>query len=246
MNYILYIETSTRDCSVALANGAELVVQVVEEDTRSRAKILQTLINKVMQKAGINYKDLKAVGVAAGPGSYTGLRIGMSAAKGLSFALDIPLMSFDTLESLAYTALSNVENPNAVCVASMPSRKGEIYYAVVDKKNGVLINSKPETNENFRIDIDQKMKIYKNSEAIVNQDIKLKADLKVPFYSAGLSELEIKNYKFAKNIIFLPRYIEAKNYIYWGNEKFKLKEFQNLISLEPKYMKPFISKNCLT
>lgn len=220
MNYILYIDTSTKNCSVALANGEKLVTQVVEENTRSHAKILQLLIDQVMQNAEISYKELKAIGVAAGPGSYTGLRIGMSAAKGLSFALDIPIMAFDTLENLAYTALLNVGEIDAVCMACMDSRNDEIYYALASKKFGIINKSQPAVIKDIRIDLDQKNKIY----------------------ITGIEENKLKYFNFNLELLHLPHVSNAANYIVLGFKRFERNDFDNLIDIEPNYLKPFISK----
>ncbi len=99
---ILAIETATRICSVALfdRSGTKGVLESDEENAHSR--ILHVLIDRLMRENGLQVQDLDAVAVSMGPGSYTGLRIGVSAAKGLCYAKDIPLIGVNTLESMAY------------------------------------------------------------------------------------------------------------------------------------------------
>ena len=100
MVYILNIETATKNCSVSLANnGKTIVLKELNSGEYSHAEKLHEFIKQVVEEAKIELSELKAIAVSKGPGSYTGLRIGVSAAKGLCFALDIPLIAIDTLHS---------------------------------------------------------------------------------------------------------------------------------------------------
>jgi tRNA threonylcarbamoyladenosine biosynthesis protein TsaB len=100
--YILNIETSTKACSVALSeNGNSIAVKEAIDLNYSHAEKLNLFIEEVMSSSNIEFSQLSAVSVSKGPGSFTGLRIGVSTAKGLSFALGIPLIGIDTLESMA-------------------------------------------------------------------------------------------------------------------------------------------------
>lgn len=106
MPLILALETATKLCSVALArDGVVLAVSELERDTHVHAEKLNVFIAEVMEKAGHTYADIDAVAVGIGPGSYTGLRIGLSAAKGLCFALDRPLIGVSTLVTLVESAM---------------------------------------------------------------------------------------------------------------------------------------------
>ena len=101
MAIILNIETSTTNCSVSLSNEGETLVLKEENNANySHAESLHVFIDEVLRKAKIERSELDAIAVSKGPGSYTGLRIGVSAAKGLCYALDIPLISISTLEAL--------------------------------------------------------------------------------------------------------------------------------------------------
>ena len=102
MDYILHIETSTKNCSVALSNATKLIaIKELNNTSYSHAEMLHTFIEDVLKEASVDISELVAISVSKGPGSYTGLRIGVSAAKGLCYALDIPLIAIATLKSLA-------------------------------------------------------------------------------------------------------------------------------------------------
>ncbi|AWA29551.1 tRNA (adenosine(37)-N6)-threonylcarbamoyltransferase complex dimerization subunit type 1 TsaB [Flavobacterium magnum] len=131
MAYILNIETATKNCSVALAKDGILVLhrEVADQDY-SHAEKLHLFIDELLREAGIAYAALDAIAVSQGPGSYTGLRIGVSAAKGLCYALDIPLMAVDTLQVLAL-GLRNLSLPgNARIIPMIDARRMEVYSAV--------------------------------------------------------------------------------------------------------------------
>lgn len=131
MDYILNIETATKNCSVALAkDGQTILCKEIAEEGYSHAEKLHVFIEKIIQEAGIRFQDLKAVSVSKGPGSYTGLRIGVSAAKGLCFALNIPLISVDTLQVLA----SQAKVAEGLIVPMLDARRMEVYSAIFNSK----------------------------------------------------------------------------------------------------------------
>src|SRR5579872_492479 len=101
MGLILQIETATAACSVALAKDGELLGIKEINERNIHAEVVTLFIDELINGAGISYNDLNAIAVSCGPGSYTGLRIGVSTAKGLCFALDRPLIAIETLESMA-------------------------------------------------------------------------------------------------------------------------------------------------
>jgi len=127
--YILNIETSTTNCSVSLSENGRLIG--LKEDNSleySHAERLHIYIDELLKIANVSKTQIAAVGISKGPGSYTGLRIGVSAAKGLCFALKIPLISVPTLEALA----RQVKSPEGPIVAMLDARRLEVYSAVYD------------------------------------------------------------------------------------------------------------------
>src|SRR5690554_4655288 len=128
--YILNIETSTKNCSVALAkNGNTVIIKEIAEQNFSHSEKLHLFIDEVLKQAGIPYKELAAVALSKGPGSYTGLRIGASTAKGLCFALDIPLIALDSLTALA----RQVTSKDGLIVPMIDARRMEVYTAIFDE-----------------------------------------------------------------------------------------------------------------
>ena len=149
MAFILNIETATKNCSVCLAkDGIPVAVSEYAGEGYAHAEKLHVFIEEVLQKAGIGYKDLTAIAVSMGPGSYTGLRIGVSAAKGLCYALGIPLLAIDTLELLA----RKVTISEGVIIPMIDARRMEAYTAVFDKDYNKLRETKAEviTEESFQ------------------------------------------------------------------------------------------------
>ncbi len=129
MALILNIETATTNCSVSLSNEGETLVLKEDYDKNySHAERLHVYIDEVLKEAKIDSKQLDAIAVSKGPGSYTGLRIGVSAAKGLCFALNKPLISISTLEALAH----QVECNDGIVVPMLDARRMEVYSAIFD------------------------------------------------------------------------------------------------------------------
>jgi tRNA threonylcarbamoyladenosine biosynthesis protein TsaB len=141
MTYILHIETATKNCSVAIAQSGQTVIcREIAEEGYSHAEKLHVFIEETLAEAGIAYKDLSAIAVSQGPGSYTGLRIGVSAAKGLCFALRIPLIAVDTLLVLA----SKVDQSDGVIIPMIDARRMEVYSAIFDADHNKIREVKAE------------------------------------------------------------------------------------------------------
>jgi len=127
--FILNIETATTNCSVSLSkNGETIVLKEDNDKSYSHAERLHVYIDEVLKEANIKPNELDAISVSKGPGSYTGLRIGVSAAKGLCFALDKPLISIPTLGALAH----QVYIDDGVIVSMLDARRLEVYSAIYD------------------------------------------------------------------------------------------------------------------
>lgn len=127
MAKIICIETATTNCSVALAvDGKVVAIQEDSDRSYSHAEKLHTFIEKVCAQSSVALSDIDAIAVSMGPGSYTGLRIGVSAAKGLCYSMEIPLISISTLESLQYQVLSNTK----FVIPMLDARRMEVYSAI--------------------------------------------------------------------------------------------------------------------
>lgn len=135
MPYLLSIDTSTSICSVALSRGTEQVAFRETAEGRSHAKILLPFIEEVLQEGGIAPGQLDAVAVSMGPGSYTGLRIGVSTAKGLCYALGIPLIGIPTLQVMAAGALEAASPETGTLLCPMlDARRMEVFSALYDNE----------------------------------------------------------------------------------------------------------------
>lgn len=124
---ILYIETSSINCSVAVSIDAKIVSVVEQQEANIHASALTLFIEQAIAKANIELKELNAIAVGAGPGSYTGLRIGVSTAKGLCYALNIPLISCSSLYNLFTKAKSMVSNEYTQIIPLIDARRMEVY-----------------------------------------------------------------------------------------------------------------------
>jgi len=135
---ILHMETATDICSVAVSKGDRLLALVESGPERSHAALLNQFTRKCLEQSGISFRELDAVAVSKGPGSYTGLRIGVSTAKGIAYALRVPLLSCGTLEHLALGALGNEEVRELSCNTGqslllcpmLDARRMEVYTAL--------------------------------------------------------------------------------------------------------------------
>lgn len=137
MTYILHLETATKVCSVALSKDGKLIQQKeTEEDGYSHGENLTLFIEEVVHAARISMKDLSAVSVASGPGSYTGLRIGVATAKGICYALKIPLIAIDALTSLC--EIAREKHPEKTLCPMIDARRMEVFSMIQSADNTIL------------------------------------------------------------------------------------------------------------
>ena len=214
--YLLNIETATKNCSVSVAKNGEIILcKETAEEGYSHAEKLHVFIEEVLQQVGITFKDLKAVAVSQGPGSYTGLRIGVSAAKGLCYSLDIPLISVDTLTSLANQVVEN----DGVIIPMIDARRMEVYSAVFNSDKKMIREVKAEilTEESF-LDYTEKV------------------------YFVGDSNEKAKSILTKSNFIFLDEivYPSSKSMSAISYEKFLNSDFEDVAYFEPYYLKDFM------
>lgn len=130
MSLLLNIDTALDTASVCLANGDEIIESVINENQKDHAAWLHKAILGILQKNSIRPNQLTAVAVSIGPGSYTGLRVGLAAAKGLCFALHIPLITVSTLKMMAFSV---IEEATTLICPLIDARRMEVFTAVYDK-----------------------------------------------------------------------------------------------------------------
>ncbi len=215
MVYILNIETATKNCSVAISvDGITICFKEIAEANYSHAEKLHVFIEELLLEAKITCKDLLAIAVSQGPGSYTGLRIGVSAAKGLCFALDIPLIAIDTLAVLA----AEVKIDNGLIVPMIDARRMEVYSAV--------FNSKLEKIRKVEAEI-----ITEESFGTFNETL----------YFVGDCAQKCQPFLTKSNFIFLEdiQFPSAKAMGILSFEKYKKSDTVDVAYFEPYYLKDF-------
>ena len=216
MGYILNIETATKNCSVALAKEGEIILcKEIAEEGYSHAERLHVFIEGIIKEAGISLSDLSAIAVSQGPGSYTGLRIGVSAAKGLCFALEIPLIAVDTLQVLA----SQVNVADGLIVPMIDARRMEVYSAIFYPK------------------FDKKREIL--AEIIDGDSF---SDRSEKLYFVGDCAEKCKSVLIKENHLFLEdiKYPSAKQMSILSYQKFKTNDTVDVAYFEPYYLKDFM------
>ena len=229
MALILNIETSTTVCSVCISKDG--IVQSYREshDEKTHAKQLTVFIDEIVKEQKLKFKDFDAIAVSMGPGSYTGLRIGVSTAKGLCYAKDIPLIAINTLQSLANGIVSKVKNNDlniegfkeAILVPMIDARRMEVYSS--------FFNSNAKTTREIKAEI-----IDENSY----QDILVKKQM--IFFGDGSAK--IAGTITHKNAIFIENInTSSLTMASLSKEAFKKNEFVDVAYFEPFYLKDFVA-----
>ncbi len=218
MALILNLETATTNCSVSIArDGNLLILKEHNTPSYSHSEQLHVFIQEVLKDAKVSINQLDAIAVSKGPGSYTGLRIGVSAAKGLCFALNLPLISIATLESMAHQV--KIEKSTFI-ISLLDARRMEVYAAVYDHEYKEIGETKAEIAEATSF-----ASFAKNG--------------KVLLIGSGAEKcreiLAHPNFDYNTSIIPSAREMCALSY-----SKFITKDFEDVAYFEPYYLKDFI------
>ncbi len=214
---ILHIETSSKNCSVAISDGKKLLCLCEEtSENYKQSELLHTFVQWALEGAGISLKELDAVSLGMGPGSYTGLRIGASAAKGFCYGLNIPLIAINSLETLAAPFLTTGFD---LIIPMVDARRMEVYCAVYDGHSGQLL---AETEAKI---LDQTSFMNLRSKKIL-------------FAGDGAQKaqevLQIPGATFNVGVLPSSKYLIPK-----AVDKFKAGEFEDVAYFEPFYLKNF-------
>lgn len=228
MAQILNIETSTEVCSVTIALNGQLLFKKESTDGLNHSKVLTVFIEQLLNENNLTAKSLDAVAVSKGPGSYTGLRIGVSVAKGLCYGLDIPLISVNSLEALGIFAAHNLdkyglnktENDFLFCPL-IDARRMEVYTAL------------------YNLDGEEIKPV--SAEIIDDQFLAgLLENQKILFFGNGAEKC--KSTITHKNALFLgPQTASAEYMQIIAEEKFRKNEFEDVAYFEPFYLKNFVA-----
>ena len=219
MALILGIETATKNCSVALfKDGIVIAEKEYISDGYSHAEQLTLFIQQVIDSAKITLKKIDAVALSMGPGSYTGLRIGTSTAKGLCYALDIPLIAISTLKAMAFAMAKNMNS--AIYCPMIDARRMEVFSGLYD------VNIKQIRGVQADVVDENTYAEFLRNEILFFGDGSLKCQEIVSH----------KNAKFVEGIC--P---SAKNLGILAKEKFENKDFEDVAYFEPYYLKDFVA-----
>lgn len=218
MALILQIETGTTACSVALAQDGVLLAVKEQHEANIHASHLTLFIEEVLQQAQKSYQDLSAVAVSMGPGSYTGLRIGVSTAKGICFALNIPLIAISTLQAMAAAKQSLATNNTLLC-PMIDARRMEVFLAVYDAQLAVLEEVKAEILDEHSFDA--------------------WADKSLVLFGDGAEKA--KSLYSSEHFQFVPHVNSAQDMTCLAYQKFLAKHVEDLAYFEPYYLKDFVA-----
>ncbi len=223
---IICLETATTVCSVALCNRNGVIAVKESNEERSHASQLTVFIEDILREAGLRLNELEAIAVSKGPGSYTGLRIGVSVAKGIAYASSLPLIGVDTPESIFRGFLSDAEKnydlaETDLFCPSMDARRMEIYYSMFDLKGNPIkkICAEVITPESFN-DIPGSSRIF--------------------FFGDGAGKM--KEVLKRKNVEFPGEFrISAASMYLPAYKALDEKKFEDVAYFEPFYLKDFIT-----
>tara|TARA_B100001079_G_C16302105_1_gene465973 strand:+ start:176 stop:841 length:666 start_codon:yes stop_codon:yes gene_type:complete len=219
MSYILNIESSTTNCSISLAlNGKVITIKEKNDKSYSHSTKLHSFIDEVLKESNVSIRELSAIAVSKGPGSYTGLRIGVATAKGLCYALDLPLISVSTLLILA----KQIKVESGLIIPVMDARRDEVYSAVFDSSYDSIreVLAQIITKNSFRELISRnKLFFVGNGQEKCKRLIKNNSNLIFSSHETFPSSNEMAGLSF---------------------EKFKNSKFEDIAYFEPDYLKNFI------
>ena len=215
---ILAIETSGEFCSVAISTNQNDTFSSISYLPNSQSALLGNLIKNILISSETDISTLKAIAVGSGPGSYTGLRIGLSMAKGLCFANETPLVAVDSMQNIACQVFEENSDLDLVIVA-LDARRNEIYKAILDK------------NLNYTLP----------TSAIIlgeNSFMHMLTNKKVGIAGDGAN----KTLNFFKDqqdwVYYSNKFAKAETLLQLANEKVQKSYFESLESFEPNYIKP--------
>ena len=224
---ILNIDTATEQASVCLSQDGNVIRTLLNDSQKDHAAWIQVAINTLLQKEGYTMQQIQAVAVTQGPGSYTGLRVGMASAKGICFALQIPLITINTLQVMAFGAINqwrslaeNMKQPLCFC-PMIDARRMEVFTAVYDTALQEIVEPKAMILDelSFKEELDNRSLI-----CFGNGSIKWKTVSRYP------------------NVLFIDEKVDiAKSLAKLASSLYLSQNFANLAYAEPVYLKEFYS-----
>ena len=222
---ILCLETATPVCSVALNESCCTIALRETEGQNAHSEKITNFIREVMEVAHIEYSQLDAIAVSKGPGSYTGLRIGVSTAKGICYAADLPLMAIDTLEAMAYgmkAKLGNQIDENDLLIPMIDARRMEVYASIFDANLNKI-------NDTAALVIDE------------HSFEDLRKEHRLWLFGDGAPKLQ-KTFENQPNITIIDGFKPSAAYMLpLADKAMKERDFVDVAYFEPFYLKDFVA-----
>lgn len=221
MSFILHIETSTPLCSVAVSDDEKIHGELISGNTNDHAASLTLLISELLHKTAIDIKKIEAVSVSAGPGSYTGLRIGVSTAKGICHSLNIPLLGIDTLRSMTQAVQLKYKDEKMLYCPMVDARRMEVYCAIYRRELQTVLEP---------------------GARIIDKDIFSAYIESSPVIFFGSGAEKCRALLEHKNALVLTDFLQtAQNIVPLASDAYHKKTFADLAYFEPFYLKNFYS-----
>ena len=218
MALILNIDTATENASVSISKDGKVISFLTNENQKDHASFLQPAIISLLGEANLTINQLSAVAVTSGPGSYTGVRVGMASAKGLCYALNIPLITLTTLEVMALSSIKTIEDKSALYCPMIDARRMEVFTAVYDYNLSEIIKPCSMVLDNLSF-------------------TNLLTAHRVYFSGSGISKL--KDLIICDNIYYIGEQDLSNSLALLSFESYCDNRFSNLSYTQPLYLKEF-------
>lgn len=218
MGLILQLETSTEVCSVAVSDSGTTISLAEAHESNSHTEKLTLLIDECLKKQNIHIKDITAVCISSGPGSYTSLRVGASVAKGLCFALDIPLLAIDSLEILIEGVNSQKINEGDHIIPMIDARRQEVYTAIFDATKNRMTDTQALILEESLFDTFKNNPIHlcgngapKYYEGYYSEQLRLHHTDTSSSFMSQIAWDKFKNHHYQDIAYYNPNYLKSPN-----------------------------------
>lgn len=220
MATILQIETATQVCSAAIAHDGKTIALKELMANNIHAGSLTVFIKEAMDSTGLQFDDLDAVAVSMGPGSYTGLRIGVSTAKGLCFALDKPLIAIPTLQMMAQGFMLQNPDYNGLICAMIDARRMEVFTSIYDNELKTVdpVSAKIIDEQSFAQELDNNVVTFIGNGAAKCADV-------LKYENVRFSELNFNSASYMSKL---------------AHEAYEASRFEDVAYFEPFYLKDFV------
>ena len=214
MSFILSIETSTSTCSVAIHNSGKLIAHQVHQAEKSHSSLLPSIVEELLKDANLSLETLEGIAVSGGPGSYTGLRIGVTTAKGICYALSIPLISVGTLDVMIEAVINKFGGDHYLC-PMLDARRMEVYTKVVNQDLKEIWSLQPKVLEERSF-----------------------SEFTKPTYLFGNGMPKFREISKQENLILIDDiFPDAANMGRISFKKYQSSSFEEIAYFEPNYLK---------